>query len=150
MQAPNTLPKKRKRNPPGPYRRPMPVHGERLSPAQEAHEFTNLSGSERPDPLPTRHVTMSLALFLFLSWPCLSPSPCFSLMATPHGGHGGEIGVFRPNNQRQHRTVHTQKFVLPYVSCSLLRSVSTTLADIFRRNSISTFYMSMGTGPIRE
>ena len=29
----------------------------------------------------------------------------------------GEIGVVLPNNQRQHRTLHMQKDVLPYTSC---------------------------------
>ena len=30
---------------------------------------------------------------------------------------GREIGISLPNNQRQHRTVHIQKNVLPYLSC---------------------------------
>ena len=28
-----------------------------------------------------------------------------------------EIGVLLPNNQRQHRTLHAQKDVLPYALC---------------------------------
>jgi len=28
-----------------------------------------------------------------------------------------EIGILLPNNQRQHRTLHTQKHVLPYSLC---------------------------------
>jgi len=28
-----------------------------------------------------------------------------------------EIGILLPNNQRQHRTLHTQKDVLPYALC---------------------------------
>ena len=30
-----------------------------------------------------------------------------------------EIGILFPNNQRQHRTLHIQKDVLPYASLSL-------------------------------
>jgi len=29
----------------------------------------------------------------------------------------GEIGILLPNKQRQHRTLHTQKDVLPYALC---------------------------------
>ena len=29
-----------------------------------------------------------------------------------------EIGILLPNNQRQHRTLHIQKDVLPYALCS--------------------------------
>jgi hypothetical protein len=28
-----------------------------------------------------------------------------------------EIGIFLPNNQRQHRTLHIQMNVLPYAMC---------------------------------
>ena len=44
------------------------------------------------------------------------------------------------NNQRQHRTLHTQKDVLPYALCWLLCPVSGALASIFRMGSISTAY----------
>ena len=30
---------------------------------------------------------------------------------------GKEIGILLPNNQRQHRTLHTQKDALPYALC---------------------------------
>jgi len=32
-------------------------------------------------------------------------------------GTSEEIGIFWPNNQRQHRTLHIQKDVLPYALC---------------------------------
>ena len=32
-----------------------------------------------------------------------------------------KIGIFLPNNQRQHRSLHVQEDVLPYALCSLLR-----------------------------
>ena len=36
----------------------------------------------------------------------------------PPGTHmSREIGILLPNNQRQHRTLHIQKDVLPYASC---------------------------------
>jgi len=35
----------------------------------------------------------------------------------PDGGRCAEIGVLLPNNQRQHRTLHIQKDVLPYALC---------------------------------
>jgi len=45
-----------------------------------------------------------------------------------------------PNNQRQHRTVHIQKGVLPYAVYWLLCPVSAALASIDRMDSISTSY----------
>jgi len=42
------------------------------------------------------------------------------------------IVILLPNNQRQHRTLHTQKDVLPYALCYLLCPVSAALVRIFR------------------
>ena len=53
-----------------------------------------------------------------------------------------EIGILLPNNQRQHRTVHIQKDVLPYALCQLLCPVSVALASNFQMESISTFFPS--------
>ena len=66
-----------------------------------------------------------------------SPEPPFSLLnllsVTPTAVvEEGETGVLLPNNQRQHRTLHIQKDVLPYALCSLLCPVSAALASIFR------------------
>ena len=50
-----------------------------------------------------------------------------------HGDQPGEfreIGVFLPENPRQHRTLHIQKNVLPYALCP----VSAALASISTRN----------------
>ena len=52
-----------------------------------------------------------------------------------------EIGVLLPNNQRQHRTLHVQKDVLPFTLCELLCPVSAALARIFRMDSVSTSYL---------
>ena len=41
-----------------------------------------------------------------------------------------EIGILLPNNQRQHRTLHIQKDVLPYALCQLLWPVSAALASM--------------------
>ena len=49
-----------------------------------------------------------------------------------------------PNNQRQHRTLHIQKDVLPYALCESLCPVSATLASISRMDSISTSYADSG------
>ena len=49
-----------------------------------------------------------------------------------------------PNNQRQHRTLHMQKDVLPYALCYLLCPVSADLASIRRMDSISTSYTLVG------
>ena len=54
-----------------------------------------------------------------------------------------EIGISLPNNQRQHRTLHIQKDVLPYALCQLLCPVSAALASIFRMDSISTSYTDL-------
>ena len=51
-----------------------------------------------------------------------------------------EIVILLPNNQRQHRTLHIQKDVLPYALCWLLCPVSAALASILRMDSISTSY----------
>ena len=51
-----------------------------------------------------------------------------------------EVGMLLPNNQRQHRTLHFQKVVLPYAVCQLLCPVPAALASIFRMNSIFTSY----------
>ena len=51
-----------------------------------------------------------------------------------------EIQMLLPNNQRQHRTLHIQKDVLPYSLCWLLCPFSAALASIFRVDSISTSY----------
>jgi hypothetical protein len=48
-----------------------------------------------------------------------------------------------PKSQRQHRTLHTQKDVLPYALCQLLFPVSADLASIFRMDSISTSYVQL-------
>ena len=42
--------------------------------------------------------------------------------------------------QRQHRTLHIQKDVLPYALCYVLGPVSTALVSIFRKELISTSY----------
>jgi len=42
-----------------------------------------------------------------------------------------DFGIFLPNNQRQHRTSHIQKDVLPYALCQLLCPVSAALASSF-------------------
>jgi len=52
----------------------------------------------------------------------------------------GEIVILLPTNQRQHRTLHIQKDVLPYALCQLLCPVPAALASIFRMDSISTTY----------
>ena len=39
------------------------------------------------------------------------------IACTPQAIQSGEIGILLPNNQRQHRTLHIQKDVLPYVLC---------------------------------
>ena len=44
-----------------------------------------------------------------------------------------EIGVLLLEKQRQHRTLHVQKHVLPCALCWLLCPVSAALASIFRR-----------------
>ena len=49
-----------------------------------------------------------------------------------------EIGISLPNNQRQHRTLHIQKDVLPCALCQLLCLVSAALASFSRMDSIST------------
>ena len=53
----------------------------------------------------------------------------------------GKMGILLPNNQRQHRTLHVQKDVLPYALCYLLCPVAVALASIFRMDSISTAYV---------
>ena len=50
----------------------------------------------------------------------------------------GEIGVFFPNNQRQHRRLHVQQDLPPYAFCYWLCPVSAALAKISRMDSIST------------
>ena len=54
--------------------------------------------------------------------------------------HSRAIGISSPNNQRQHRTLHIQKDVLPYALCYLLCPASAALASIFRTDLISTSY----------
>ena len=49
-----------------------------------------------------------------------------------------------PNNQRQHRTLHVQKDVLPYALCEILCPVSAALASLSRMDSISTSYFVPG------
>jgi len=51
-----------------------------------------------------------------------------------------ETGILLPNNQLQHRTLHIQNDVLPYVLCWLLCPVLAALASIFRLDLISTSY----------
>ena len=51
-----------------------------------------------------------------------------------------EIGIVLPNSQRQHRTLHIQKDVLPYALCLLLCPVSAALASMFRMDLVSTSY----------
>ena len=53
----------------------------------------------------------------------------------------GENGILLPNNQRQHRTLHIQKNVLPYALCWLLCPVSAALASFSRMDSIATSYL---------
>ena len=48
------------------------------------------------------------------------------------------LELLLPNNQRQHRTLHVRKDVLPYVLCYMLCPVSAALASIFRMYPIST------------
>ena len=50
------------------------------------------------------------------------------------------LGISSPSKLRQHRTLHTQKDVLPYALCQLLCPVSAALASIFRMDLISTSY----------
>jgi len=41
-----------------------------------------------------------------------------TIAALPRGGpFSREIDILLPNNQRQHRTLHIQKDVLPYAVC---------------------------------
>ena len=56
---------------------------------------------------------------------------------------GIEIGNLLPNSQRQHRTLHVQKDVLPNALCKLLCPVSAALASIFQMDSSQ---MSFGNG----
>ena len=46
-----------------------------------------------------------------------------------------EIDIILPNNQRQHRTLHIQKDVLPYALCYLLCPMSAALTSISRMYS---------------
>jgi len=39
------------------------------------------------------------------------------VLTLARGGPFREIGILLPNNQRQHRTLHIQKDVLPYALC---------------------------------
>jgi hypothetical protein len=59
-----------------------------------------------------------------------------------------EIGILLPNNQRQHRTLHIQKDVLPCALRQLLCPVSVALANLFRMDSISPSHR--GTSFIRK
>ena len=68
-------------------------------------------------------------------------------MANRDGKPYREIGILLPNNQRQHRTLHIQKDVLPYALRWLLCPVSAALARIFRMDAISTSYMPTVVGP---
>ena len=47
-----------------------------------------------------------------------------------------ETGILLPNNQRQHRTLHIQKDVLPYAWCWLLCPESAALAIATSRKTI--------------
>ena len=66
------------------------------------------------------------------------------------------LGIQLPNKQRQHRTLHLQKDVLPYALCQLLCPVSAALASIFRMDSISTYghtpsrFSGFGCGDLRR
>ena len=51
----------------------------------------------------------------------------------------GKTGILWPN-QRQRRTLHIQKDVLPYALCWLMCPVPAALASIFQMDSISTSY----------
>jgi len=52
----------------------------------------------------------------------------------------GLMGIFLPNKQRQHFSLHIQKDVLPYALCLLLCPVSAAVASIFQMDSTSTSY----------
>ena len=52
-----------------------------------------------------------------------------------------KIGISSPNNQRQHRTLHIQKDVLPCALCQSLCPVSAAFASIFRIDSISASHV---------
>jgi len=52
-----------------------------------------------------------------------------------------EIGILLPVNQRQHRTLHIQKDVLPCALRSLPWSVSAARASLFWMDSMSTSYL---------
>ena len=47
------------------------------------------------------------------------------------------VDFLLPNNQRQQRTWHIQKDVLPYALCEFLCPMSTALASIYRMDLIS-------------
>ena len=55
--------------------------------------------------------------------------------STPNPKEG--FGILLPNNQRQHRTLNTEKDVLPCALCWSLCPVSAALASIFRMDSLS-------------
>jgi len=51
-----------------------------------------------------------------------------------------EIDILLPNDQRQHRTLHIQKDVLPDALCQLLCPLSAAPAGILWMDSIATSY----------
>ena len=57
-----------------------------------------------------------------------------------------DIDILLLNNQRQLRTLHIQKNVLPYALCWLLCPVSAALASFFRMDLISTSYKALQSG----
>ena len=61
-----------------------------------------------------------------------------SILVEKLRGLPGGIGILLPNNQRQHRTLHIQKDVLPYALRYLLCPVSAALASIFRMDGLPT------------
>ena len=65
---------------------------------------------------------------------CGRPLEPLASSAAPEesAAYNREIRIFLPNKQRQHRTVHIQKDVLPYAWCYLLCPVSASLASFFR------------------
>ena len=49
------------------------------------------------------------------------------MVKLPQSSYTGEIGVLLPNNQRQDRTWHIEKDVLPCALCYLLCPVSAAM-----------------------
>ena len=88
---------------------------ERLRPWDKLHP-----GVQHP---PVHEVSMARPGGLFRWRPATKTLPYPPLPSPTHGdgsleyGPRVEIDIFSPNNQRQHRTLHILKDVLPYALC---------------------------------